>query len=69
MRSTHEKLYTVVQVLSTGPFRRYRDANYSVFVCLVENQNAFDLGRYDIMIRLLKEINVDEKNLRIIANL
>jgi len=61
---TKEALFSV-QVL----FQRCRDVNYNVFVYLVDYQKAFDRVRHDIMIRILEEIGIDEKYLRIIANL
>lgn len=48
---------------------RYMEVNCNVFVYLVDYQKAFDHVRHDITIRILEEIGMDEKNLRIIANL
>lgn len=61
---TRDALFSL-QVL----FQRYRDVNCNVFVCLLDYQKAFDHVRHDIMIRILKEIGIDERDLRIIANL
>lgn len=47
-----------------GFFQRRREANYNVFVCLVDYQKAFDCVKHGIMIRILKEIT-DEKDLKI----
>jgi len=64
-RSAREKRYSSVRVL----FQRCRDVNCDVFVCLVDYQKAFGRVRHDITIRILEEIGIDEKYLRIIANL
>jgi len=61
---TRKALFSV-QVL----FQRCKDVNCNVFVCLVDYQKAFDRIRHDIMIKVLEEIRIDEKDLRIIANL
>jgi len=58
---TRETLFSV-QVL----FQRCRDVNCNVFVSLVDYQKAFDRVRHDKMIRILEEIGIDEKDLRII---
>ncbi|KAL4120153.1 hypothetical protein QTP88_012884 [Uroleucon formosanum] len=61
---TREALFSA-QIL----FQRCRDVNCSVFACLIDYQKAFDRIRHDIMIRILEEIGIDGKDLRIIANL
>lgn len=66
MVDTRDALFSV-QVL----FQRsgYKDVNCNVFVCLIDYQKAFKHVRHDIMIRILEEIGIDGKDLRIIANL
>jgi len=62
--STREALSSV-HVL----FQRCKDVNCNVFVCLIDYQKAFNRVIHDIMIRILEEIGIDEKDLRIYANL
>jgi len=40
-----------------------------VFICFIDYQKAFDNIRYDLLMLILQEIGIDEKNIRIIHEL
>lgn len=61
---TREALFAV-QVL----FQRCRDVNCDVYACLIDYQKAFDRVKHEMMVNILKETGIDDKDLRIIGNL
>jgi Reverse transcriptase (RNA-dependent DNA polymerase) len=61
---TREALFGV-QVL----FQRCRDVNCDVYACLIDYEKAFDRVQHQKMINILKDADIDDKELRIISNL
>ena len=61
---TREALFSI-QVL----FQRCRDMNYDIYACFIDYQKAFDRVQHYKMIEVLKNVGIDDKDLRIISNL
>lgn len=61
---TREALFAT-QVL----VQRCRDMNQDVFLCAIDFEKAFDKVRHGKMLQLLKKSGIDDKDIRVIANL
>lgn len=61
---TREALFCV-QVL----FQRCRDMNVDVYACFIDYRKAFDRVQHHKMVEILKDLGLDDKDLRIIVNL
>lgn len=49
--------------------QRCRDVNVDVYACFIDYQKAFDTVQHDKLIDILREVGLDECDIRIIANL
>lgn len=61
---TREAMFGI-QVL----IQRCRDVNVDVFACFVDYEKAFDTVQHDKLIRILSQLGLDGRDLRIIGNL
>ena len=61
---TREALFGI-QVLA----QRCRDVNVDVFACFIDYEKAFDTVNHEKFIDILSELGLDERDIRIIANL
>lgn len=49
--------------------QRCRDMSVDLYACFIDFQKAFDRVKHDVLIEILKDIGLDGKDVRIIANL
>lgn len=61
---TREALFSIEVLV-----QRSRDVNSDVFLCFIDFEKAFDRVRHEKMIEVLRTTGIDDKDLRIIANL
>lgn len=50
-------------------FQRCRDVNCDVYICFIDYQKAFDRVRHDVLMSILENIGLDDRDLRVIRNI